>query len=288
MKFTFNITTAEMLRTFLQRHRYSKRTISAIKHNGALVVNGEPVTVRAQLRCGDVLEVILASETPSTNLIPYQQALNILYEDQYLIAISKPAYQNCAPSRDHLHYSVAEQVLGYFQAHENETIPHIITRLDRNTSGIVIIAKHGFIHHLMSQTQIDKQYLCICQGEIARSGLIDAPIARHPDSIIQRRVDGNGKTAQTRFKRLDVTKYNDHTYSLCAVTLLTGRTHQIRIHFQHFGHPIVGDDLYDGGHDEYTHQLLRCRQVTFNHPINNQKIVINDKYDTIESIFNML
>lgn len=277
-----------MLRTFLQRQRFSKRTISAIKHNGALIVNGESVTVRAQLKHGDVLEVLLADETPSTNLLPYKQPLTILYEDPYLIAVSKSANQNCAPSRDHLHYSVAEQVLGYFQAHETTSVPHIITRLDRNTSGIVIIAKHGFIHHLMSQTQIDKQYLCVCRGEVARSDLIDAPIARHPDSIIQRCVDENGKKAQTRFERLDVTQINRHTYSLCAVTLLTGRTHQIRVHFQHIGHPLVGDDLYGGAHDEYAHQLLRCRQVTFNHPINNQKIIINDKYDAIESIFNML
>ena len=92
MKFTFNITASEMLRSFLQRHHFSKRTISAIKHNGALVVNGQTVTVRKQLAIGDILEVYLGKEIPSTNLKPYQQPLNILFEDDYLIVVSKPQY----------------------------------------------------------------------------------------------------------------------------------------------------------------------------------------------------
>ncbi|AMG20858.1 RNA pseudouridine synthase [Staphylococcus saprophyticus] len=284
MKFTFNITASEMLRSFLQRHHFSKRTISAIKHNGALVVNGQTVTVRKQLAIGDILEVYLGKEIPSTNLKPYQQPLNILFEDDYLIVVSKPPYQNCAPSRDHLHYSIVEQVLGYLNEKQPGINPHIVTRLDRNTSGIVILAKHGFIHHLMSNLNIDKKYLCICYGKTEKEGVIDAPIARHPESIIQRRVDAAGKTAQTRFKRVE---YKEG-FSMCEVTLLTGRTHQIRVHFQHIGHSIVGDALYGGKHESYHHQLLRCTQVAFIHPIKNQNIVINDKYDAIETLFNMI
>lgn len=268
MKFTFNITAPEMLRTFLQRHHFSKRTISAIKHNGALIVNGQTVTVRKQLVVGDILEVYLADEVPSKRLKPYRQKLNILFEDDYLIIISKPAYQNCAPSRDHLHYSVVEQVLGYLNEQQQDINPHIVTRLDRNTSGIVMLAKHGFIHHLMSNINIDKKYLCICQGKTERDGLINAPIARHPESIIQRCVNLSGKIAQTRFKRLN---YN-RGYSLCEITLLTGRTHQIRVHFQYIGHPIVGDHLYGGKHKDYQHQLLRCVQLSFLHPIEKRKL----------------
>ena len=100
--------------------------------------------------------------------------------------------------------------------------------------------------------------------------MIDAPIARHPESIIQRRVDAAGKTAQTRFKRVE---YKEG-FSMCEVTLLTGRTHQIRVHFQHIGHSIVGDALYGGKHESYHHQLLRCTQVAFIHPIKNQNIVM--------------
>lgn len=284
MKFTYIIQRPEMVRTFLQQQKFSKRTISAIKHNGALLVNGQPVTVRKQLAINDKLEVFLSDETPSSNLKPYSDALNILYEDSYLIIVSKPAQQNCAPSRDHLHFSLVEQVLGYFNDRKLSLTPHIVTRLDRNTSGIVVLAKHGFIHHLMSQLKIDKKYLCICQDILDGEDLIDAPIARHPDSIIQRQVSSLGKASQTRYTALEHTSNN----TLCEVTLLTGRTHQIRVHFQHIGHPLVGDDLYGGKDETYHHQLLRCIQISFIHPIKKQKIIINDRYDTIETIFNMI
>ena len=180
--------------------------------------------------------------------------------------------------------SLVEQVLGYFKQSSLSITPHIVTRIDRNTSGIVIFTKHGFIHHLMSQTQVDKRYLCICHGNLKNEGLIDAPIARDPSSIIQRQVNVKGKEARTRFKCL---QYSED-YSLSEVHLLTGRTHQIRVHFQHIGYPLVGDDLYGGKDETYHHQLLRCIQISFIHPIKKQKIIINDRYDTIETIFNMI
>ncbi|WP_437750375.1 RluA family pseudouridine synthase [Staphylococcus shinii] len=284
MKFTYKIQRPEMVRTFLQQQEFSKRTISAIKHNGALLVNGQPVTVRKQLAINDILEVFLSEETPSPNLNPFYDTLTILYEDSYLIIVSKSAQQNCAPSRDHLHFSLVEQVLGYFNDRKISLTPHIVTRLDRNTSGIVVLAKHGFIHHLMNQIKIDKKYLCICQGLLDGEGLIDAPIARHPESIIQRQVSRLGKASETRYEVLE----HIGNRTLCEVKLLTGRTHQIRVHFQHIGHPLVGDDLYGGKDETYHHQLLRCIQISFIHPIKNQKIVINDRYDAIETIFNMI
>lgn len=273
-----------MLRTFLQEQGYSKNTISAIKHNGALIVNGQAETVRKQLQNGDIVEVHLGYETASNNLIPFNKSLNILYEDAYLLIVSKKAFQNCAPSREHKHFSLAEQVLGYFKQSGQNIVPHIVTRIDRNTSGIVVIAKHGFLHHLMSNIHIDKTYLCVCYGELQSQGIIDAPIARDPASIITRQVNSNGKQAKTKYRCLD----HKNNYSLCEVTLLTGRTHQIRVHLQHIGHPIVGDDLYGGGHSCYNHQLLRCFKISFIHPIYDKKIEIQDRYDAIENIFNMI
>ena len=284
MEFNFHIHHHETVKAFLQNNDFSKKSISAIKRNGALLVNGQPVTVRHKLLEGDSLCVQLPKEQPSGNLVPYDKALTVLYEDEYLLIISKPTEQNCAPSRDHKHKSLVEQVLSYFQQHSLELTPHIVTRLDRNTSGIVIIAKHGYIHHLMSQTSIDKRYICVCHGKVKQQGMIEAPIARHPDSIIQRHVHDSGKYAQTMFQRLKVKSQ----YSLCEVQLLTGRTHQIRVHFQYIGHPLVGDDLYGGKQDIYNHQLLGCKKVTFIHPITNQKIEVIDQYDTIETKFNML
>lgn len=284
MKFSYQIKSPILLRTFLQNNDYSKKTISAIKNNGAIFVNNEPVTVRKQLEIDDQLDIYLNKEVPSQNLIPYTATLTILYEDQYLLIVSKPPNQNCAPSREHKHHSLVEQVLGYFYQTNQALTPHIVTRLDRNTAGIVIFAKHGFIHYLTSKVNIDKRYYCICYGQIEQEGVINAPIARDPSSIIERRVDKSGKQAKTKFRCLDRTDQ----YSLCEVRLLTGRTHQIRVHFKHIGHSLVGDSLYNGLHSQYQHQLLRCVQVKFEHPITHENIVVVDRYKAIESIFNMI
>ena len=153
MKYDFRYTIAqqETLKSFLQRHDFSKKTISAIKTNGALLVNQRPVTVRYQLNLGDQLVVQLPLEIPSANLIPYLKPLDILFEDDYIIIVSKPNRQNCAPSREHPHESLVEQVLGYLQHKGEHTNPHIVTRLDRNTTGIVLFMKYGYIHHLFSK-----------------------------------------------------------------------------------------------------------------------------------------
>lgn len=284
MKFVYRIFRNEMLKDFLHRHSYSRKTISAIKNNGALVVNNEHVTVRKKLTEGDELVVCLPQEQPSFNLQPYHSPLTILFEDDYILIVSKSANQNIAPSREHLHQSLVEQVLAYLQQSFTRYVPHIVTLLDRNTSGIVIFTKHGYIHHLMSETQIDKRYLCICMGKVQDNGIIKAPIKRHPDSIIQRMVDPTGKYAETHFKCLASTD----NFSLCQVKLLTGRTHQIRVHFQHIGHPLVGDGLYGGITSRYHHQLLQCMRVSFTHPITQQIITIEDQTDKLTTIYNML
>lgn len=283
MHFVYNIQHVETVKNFLQRHLYSKSTISAIKNNGALLVNDIPVTVRAMMYMGDQLKVQLPKEIASKNIVPFYARLNILYEDNFLIIVAKPAHQNIAPSKEYLHESLLEQVYAYTWQ-QNETIPHIVTRLDRNTSGIVIFTKHGFIHHLMSQTAIDKRYLCICHGSVEEQDIIEAPIARDPASIIKRQVSSNGKYACTLYNSLK----QKNGYSLCEVKLITGRTHQIRVHFQHIGHSIVGDDLYGSTYTHYQRQLLQCYQVIFMHPITKEQINIIDNDQSITKLFDML
>ncbi|MCU5745998.1 RluA family pseudouridine synthase [Staphylococcus sp. SQ8-PEA] len=284
MHFSYLVEEETLLRHFLQRQLYSKKTLSAIKRNGALLVNGQKVTVRYQLSIGDKLEVYLPKETYSSYLIPHVQPLNILYEDDYFIIVSKPNNQNCAPSREHPHASLIEQVIGYLQQRGSQVVPHIVTRLDRHTLGIVIFAKHGFIHHLMSYAQMQKWYYVICYGHIFNDFTISAPIARADNSIIRREVRTDGKPAVTKLELIN----RSQAYSLCRAQLITGRTHQLRVHFAYIGHPIVGDDLYEGKHHNYKSQLLRCVEVQFIHPITKKEIVIKDKYQSIETIFNMV
>ncbi|MCY6991104.1 RluA family pseudouridine synthase [Staphylococcus argensis] len=283
MKLSYRVESTQLLREFLQAQRYSKKTLSAIKRNGALFVNNRFVTVREVLQPGDIVDVHLQEEQYSDYLQPFQQDLKILYEDQFLLIVSKGAQQNCAPSREHPHGSLIEQALGYLQS-TDETVPHIVTRLDRNTLGIVIFAKHGFIHHLMSSCHLKKWYLAVCEGHTPREGLIDAPIGRRSNSIIERQVTAEGKRALTRYTTLQTS----HNYSLCEAQLITGRTHQLRVHFAHIHHPIVGDSLYGGAHSKYSSQLLRCVCVHFQHPITNKQIEIKDNYHSIETIFNMV
>lgn len=275
MKFNYVIKTPVLLKTFLQEQFYSKKMISAIKQNGALIVNEQPVTVRKQMVEGDVLEVVLPIETPSKNLIYYHEPLDILYEDDYYLAVSKPAKQNCAPSREHPHESLIEQALAYLNPNENKTVtvPHIVTRLDRNTSGIVLFSKHGHFHHRMSDVKMGKIYHCICFGKLPNQGEIIAPIARTSDSIIERCVSETGKYAKTSYQTMVAC---DH-YTLSRVQLHTGRTHQIRVHFQYMGHPLVGDSLYGGTHSFVQGQALVCTELNFIHPVTHQHVVLKDE-----------
>ena len=284
MKFVYHIHSEEMLKTFLQRHNYSKKTISAIKRDGALIINNQPVTVRYMLEKDDHLTVQLPDEVPSTYLLPSNKHIEILYEDTYLIIVSKPVHLNCAPSREHPHDSLIERVM-YYLNHSTNTVqyvvPHIVTRLDRNTTGIVILTKHGHIHHLISTFEIDKRYICVCHGKTKEQSIIEAPIGRNKDSIITRCITSSGKYAKTEYKTLS----SHQSASLCEVKLHTGRTHQIRVHFQYIGHPLIGDDLYDGFHPHIQTQSLQCYKVKFIHPIYNKEIEITIDYKNLEKIY---
>lgn len=284
MIFTYVIKEFETVKSFLQRHDYSKKTISAIKRNGALIVNKQPVTVRKEMSFGDHLEVHMPIEQPSSNLIPYQKALEIIFEDDFLVIVNKPQYQNCAPSREHPHESLVEQVLAYLINKGEQSNPHIVTRLDRNTMGIVVFAKYGHVHHLFSKVKFEKEYVCLAYGRTESKGVIEAPIARDNKSIITRKISKEGKYAKTSYYTL---AQKDNA-SLCKVKLHTGRTHQIRVHFQHIEHPIVGDDLYGGHHRQIKRQSLQCCAVKFVHPIYKNEISINIDYKQLIYLFNML
>lgn len=232
MIFKYVIEKSETVKSFLQRNDYSKKTISAIKHNGALSVNGRSVTVRKEMAIGDYFEVHMPIETPSSNLLPYPKPLDIVYEDEFILIVNKPQLQNCAPSREHPHESLVEQVLAYLMNKDEQTNPHIVTRLDRNTSGLVLFAKFGHIHHLFSKVKFEKEYICLAYGRTQSEGVIEAPIARDNESIITRKVSDKGKYAKTSY----YTIAQNNNLSLCKVKLHTGRTHQIRVHFQFMGH----------------------------------------------------
>lgn len=263
-----------LLRDFLLSKLISKKTLTRIKFDGdgSIKVNHKEENVRYQLSLGDVVEVTLPSENYSQQVRFFDDPLDIMYEDEYLLIVNKPHHLSTIPSRNTNEKSLLEMVNFYFKKNHLLTIPHIVTRLDRNTSGLVLIAKHRHIHSLLSKLAIDKYYLGLCHGNFYEHIIIEANIARKNDSIIERMISPSGDYAKTVAKR--VAYYPNRDISLVSYKLFTGRTHQIRLHSQHIGHSLLGDELYGGKTDLINRQALHCYHLSLNHPITFEKLDI--------------
>ncbi|MEK4424189.1 RluA family pseudouridine synthase [Solibacillus sp. FSL K6-1523] len=262
----------QLLRDALAGFGISKRTLTAVKFDGgALYVNGEERNVRHPLNCGDVVTIIFPLEEVSEGLLAEYGELAIVYEDEALLVINKPAYMSTIPSREHPSGSVANYVRGYFGQQGIASTVHIVTRLDRDTSGLMIIAKHRHIHHLLSEQQkseqLQREYEAIVEGQVeVVKQSIKAPIGRKDTSIIERQVSADGQAAHTDVMVLKHGDKNSHV----RLKLYTGRTHQIRVHMAYIGHPLVGDDLYGGCQQALDRQALHCVFVQFPHPLTGE------------------
>ncbi|PLR78806.1 RNA pseudouridine synthase [Bacillus sp. V3-13] len=264
----------KLIREFLREKHISKTALTDIKFKGGNIrVNGDDVTVRHILNEGDCLEVIFPKEERSEGVKGEKIPLSIIYEDPYVLVVDKPAGMSTIPSREHPSGSLANALIGYYQEKDIDATAHIVTRLDRDTSGIVLIAKHRHVHHLLSQQQrsgqVNRVYQALCEGYIAEDGgKIVEPIARKADSIIEREVNPAGQYACTHFKVL--ARFDRFTH--VELKLETGRTHQIRVHLSHLGHPLLGDDLYGGSRQYITRQSLHCSSLVLWHPILGQEL----------------
>ncbi|WNS80039.1 RluA family pseudouridine synthase [Domibacillus sp. DTU_2020_1001157_1_SI_ALB_TIR_016] len=263
-----------LLRTFLAQKAISKRALTDIKFTGGLIeVNGREVNVRHVLSAGDAVRVVFPPEVPSGGLEAEPVDLPVLFEDKALIAVAKPAGMNTIPSREHPSGSLASGLLWLYREQGLQATAHIVTRLDRDTSGIVLAAKNRYVHHLMSEMQKQKkvfrQYEALAEGIFEQaSGFVEAPIGRRDDSIIERMVREDGQYARTVYKV--IRQYDDFAH--VAVKPETGRTHQIRVHLAHVGHPLAGDDLYGGSRSRINRQALHCGSLSFHHPVTGAPI----------------
>ncbi|TWT04838.1 RluA family pseudouridine synthase [Planomicrobium sp. CPCC 101079] len=257
-----------LLREALSGWGISKRTLASVKYSGGrILVNGKEVTVRHVLEKDDAVTVIFPNEERGEGLIAEEGPLKVVYEDEALLIIDKPPVQNTIPSREHPTGSLANIVAKYF---EDQGIPatlHIATRLDRDTSGLVCIAKNRHIHHMLSMQQQEKKmkrrYQALVHGQLEKTELvITEPIGRKSTSIIEREVRQDGQFAETQ---VQVLRHFDG-YSHVKLQLNTGRTHQIRVHLSHIGHPLLGDDLYGGKRDLIARQALHCGELELIHP----------------------
>ncbi|MEH6942110.1 RluA family pseudouridine synthase [Bacillus sp. JJ722] len=262
-----------VLREFLKEQHISKAALADIKFKGGRIqVNGYEETVRYLLQYKDIVNVQFPIEQTSEGLLPEDLPLQIVYEDEYVLIINKPPFTNTIPSREHPTGSIANRIAGYYKRMNIASTVHIVTRLDRDTSGLMLIAKHRHVHHLLSEQQkkgeVSRTYEAFVHGHLYEVGKVEAPIGRKATSIIEREVRDDGQYACTLYQSNAV--YDQ--FSHIQLHLLTGRTHQIRVHMSYIGHPLLGDDLYGGSLDFINRQALHCKQVTFYHPFKEETL----------------
>ena len=261
---------------FLCHHGYSRHIRTWLKqHPGSVRLNDKEALFYFPLKTGDLLEITLEEEQPSENIIPVCLPLHIIYEDEDLMVIDKPADMPVHPSIGNYTNTLANGVAAYLDAKDEHSPFRCINRLDRDTSGTLILAKNAFSAAVLStqmrNRQIRRTYLAVVEGITPPNGTISAPISRVDDSVIERHVDFlRGEPAVTHYERLEVK--NEH--SLLEIHLETGRTHQIRVHMGYIGHPLPADYLYHPVYDCFKRQPLHSLQLEFRHPVTDKSMCL--------------
>ena len=256
-------------RVFLRRRcGVSARILTQLKREkDGILRNGQLLKTIDILRSGDLIVLNLPED--KSEIVPVKGELDILYEDENILAVNKPAFMPVHPTKMHQLDTLAN-IVSYRQNKTGESfVFRAVNRLDRNTSGIILIAKDKFTSTALSNS-VEKTYFAVCEGELEKSGTIDVPIMLSPDSKIKRIVDKNGSPAVTHFEPV----FSNGTHTLIKLRLETGRTHQIRCHMSYIGYPLAGDDLYGGSLDLINRQALHCGYTSFIHPITEERIEI--------------
>lgn len=261
---------------FLRKKGFSRHILSSMKADKeALTRNGQRIGGREQLLAGDHFRVRLLETVDSDGIIPVSMPLSILYEDEDILVINKPADMPVHPSIGNYTNTLANGVAAYLDAKDEHSPFRCINRLDRDTSGALILAKNAFSAAVLStqmrNRQIRRTYLAVVEGITPPNGTISAPISRVDDSVIERHVDFlRGEPAVTHYERLEVK--NEH--SLLEIHLETGRTHQIRVHMGYIGHPLPADYLYHPVYDCFKRQPLHSLQLEFRHPVTDKPMCL--------------
>lgn len=277
MELTLTAARAGKLSSFLKNElKMSTGLVNKVKWADGLRVNGVSCHTNYPVEPGDRITVLLTEEVPE---YPAEEGpLTVLYEDAYLLAVDKPSGMLIHPSRNRNTGTLANLVQGYYRATNQQGAFHPLTRLDRDTFGIVLVAKNAHIHALLQAEKPQKTYEALTYGgPEENSGLIDAPIARREKPSLLREVRPDGKPSLTRFRVLE------RGENICRLELepVTGRTHQLRLHCAYGGYPILGDPQYGSEASMafsremgFETQLLLAKSLAFSHPITGERMVL--------------
>ena len=255
------------LYTFLRSvNSLSLTAVRKLKHtDGGILRNGEFIRTVDTVAAGDVITVSLPVKPAAME--PTEIALDILYEDDDILVINKPATLAMHPTHNHQGDTLANAVVNYFEKKGRQTGFHAVGRLDKCTSGVVVCALNSVAAGKLSG-KIEKEYYALVQGEYSGSGTVDKPIYRPDPGKTLRAAGETGDRAVTHWKALS----SAGGVSLLSITLETGRTHQIRVHFSSLQTPLCGDEMYGGTTDLISRAALHCRKAEFTHPVTNEKM----------------
>lgn len=282
MELTWTATRQGRLSSFLKGElKMSTGLMNKLKWGNAIRVNGVPQHTDFAVQTGDVITVSMEEDSPQ---YPAEDGnLTILYEDDHLLAVDKPAGMLIHPSRAQNQGTLANFVAGYYEKTGQKCAFHPVTRLDRDTFGIVLIAKNAHAHALLQGTDLQKTYhALVFGGPETDRGIIDAPIARRPLPSLLRFVSPEGKPSLTEFRVMQ--RFGES----CALELspITGRTHQLRVHCAYMGYPILGDPQYGSTESQayshrlgLKHQLLCAYSLRFAHPITDMPMELTTGLD---------
>lgn len=265
---------------FLKEKEYSRAVIIELKKTKTGIrKNGVWAGVNETVKTGDILEICLTEEASSENIIPKEGTLDILYEDEDILVVNKPYDTPIHPSVNHYDNTLANGVMYYYHQQDKPYTFRCINRLDRDTTGVTILAKNlisaSILSKRMKERGLSRTYVAFVEGITKEEGMIDLPIGREEGTIIKRKIDEKeGKRAVTHYRRLKVIHVEGKAVSIVALQLDTGRTHQIRVHMAAIGHPLLGDFLYNESNCMLTRQALHAIECAFYHPITGEYMKI--------------
>lgn len=274
LKFVIGESDKKNIRKFLVQHKFSSSQLHNLKNKGGLIyVNHKHRHFDYTMKKGDSMLIVMGVEEPSDLIKPMSGHVDVVYEDSYLLVVNKPPGIASLPAKAMDSKTMANMVKAYLIKHHENSSIHLVTRLDRNTSGLMVFAKTSYSHSLLDQIlhteDFQKFYLALVYGQVKpESGMIDLPIGIDPKAFYKRNIDHQkGKQSKTLYETVE--KYPQA--SLLRLKLLTGRTHQIRVHLTAIGHPIIGDDMYSLKVDpRMKRQALHCYRLNIVHPVTKE------------------